>query len=136
MTRIALSYATFLLLFVALVDSGALASIALVLNGVPLADKIVHFTMFGLLALATNMALARDGRIAPLVAIATGTLLVAGIATLEEASNALVPCRNCSLADLAANYLGILCIGVVPLVAWLHINAATPRTEWLSPRDY
>lgn len=135
MTRLALSYATFLLLFILLVDSGALDSIALALNSVPLADKVVHFTMFGLLALATNMALARDGRLAPLAAVAAGTLLVAGLATLEEASNALVPCRNCSLADLAANYLGILCLGVAPLVVWLHLNPAVPQTKWLSPRE-
>jgi VanZ family protein len=104
-----------LLLFV---DFGGFRHVALFVNHTFLLDKIVHFLMYGVLALLVNASLVRRSPSRAFRAIATGTTIVLVVATLEEASNALVASRTCSLADLVANYLGILCLGVLPLIAW------------------
>jgi VanZ family protein len=118
MTRLAIAYAALLATLFALVDSGHLSWIAIYVNGVPLADKVAHFFMFGMLALLANAAMLHDGRLSPARAIVLGSIVVAIAATMEETTNAFVSCRNWSLADLAANYLGIACLGILPLVWW------------------
>ena len=53
-------------------------------------------------------------------------MLVLTVATVEELSNLLVACRTWSPADLAANYLGVLCLGILPIAAkqWLHAETS------------
>lgn len=118
MLRITLAYVTGLTALVLLVDSGMLREAALWVNGVPLLDKAIHFVMFGVLALLANATLLRQRRWSAAGAIATGSLLVVIVSTAEEWSNGLVACRTWSLADLAANYLGVLCVGILPLLTW------------------
>jgi VanZ family protein len=123
MNFITLAYALGLAALLLLVDFGALRDVALYINHTFLLDKAIHFTAFGVLALLANATLLHRSRLhrshtRALGAIATGSAIVLLLSTLEEGSNAFVSFRTCSLADLAANYLGIVCLGVLPLVAW------------------
>jgi VanZ family protein len=116
MTRIAILYAAALAAIIAAADANRLPVFAQQLHHVPYLDKLAHFTLYGLLALFANLALVRSGRWTPMRAIRIGTIVVLIVATLEEYSNRFVAVRDWSWGDLAANYLGILCLGVAPLV--------------------
>jgi VanZ family protein len=115
MTFLALGYAVALLVALLIADSGALAPMGEYINSYPLLDELVHFLMYGSLALLTNAALATRRRGSLSRAIATGTIIVLVAATAEELSNLFVPYRGWAVSDLAANYLGIVIVGVVPL---------------------
>jgi VanZ family protein len=121
--KLTLAYALGLIVLLLLADCGILRDLALFVNGTFLLDKAIHFAMFGVLALMANATLLHQARGSNFAAIATGSILVIGFATVEEASNAFVSFRSCSLADLAANYLGIVCVGILPLVAWQRARA-------------
>ena len=126
MVRCTLAYALALTAFLLLVDFGGLHEVALVVNCLPLVDKVIHFGMFGLLALLANLSIIRWRGWSLGRAIATGSMLVLTGATVEELSNLLVACRTWSAADLAANYLGVLCLGILPFAAkqWLHAETS------------
>ena len=123
MNFITLAYALGMATLLLLVDFGALHDIALYINHTFLLDKLIHFVMYGVLALLANATLLHRSRNRTLGVIATGSIFVLLTSTLEECSNAFVVFRTCSLADLAANYLGILCVGVLPLVAWQRLRS-------------
>jgi VanZ family protein len=116
MIRIAILYAAALAAIVVAADADWLPHFAQHLHHLPYLDKVGHFTLYGLLALFANLALASSGRWTAVRAIVIGTTVVLAVATLEEYSNRFVAVRDWSLGDLAANYLGILCLGVLPLV--------------------
>lgn len=115
MIRIALAYAALLATVVLAADTGRLPQFAQQLHDLPYGDKVAHFTMFGLLALAANMALASRARRSLVRAIVIGSVFVLIVSTAEEYSNRFVATRDWSLGDLAANYLGVACIGLLPL---------------------
>jgi VanZ family protein len=124
MMRITLLYAASLATVLVLADARLLPAFAQHVNDVPDLDKVIHFLMFGVLALLVNLSLARRGNWPLAGAIVTGSMIVAVVATAEELSNLLVAAREYSLGDLAANYLGVLCVGVVPLWNWRRRPAA------------
>ena len=81
-------------------DTGYLNDLLNHAHLIPYGDKAIHFT------------------------------LVALVATMEECSNAWTPYRTCSLGDLAANYLGVVAVGVLPLLiycGWLERGAHPPH---------
>lgn len=123
MTILAVCYACALFTLLVSADFGGLRPIHDYVNAYGELDKVIHFVMYGGLALAVNLALVRRSRGVALRTIATGTIIVLFAATAEEFSNKLVPCRGWSLGDLAANYLGILLLGVVPV-------ASKPGGRW------
>ena len=118
MTRLTLLYALLFLTVVWAADTGHLPTVAERIQDVPYVDKVIHFLMFGLLSLGANLSLADNRSWSPGRAILTGSILVAIVATLDEGSNLVVANRSWSLGDLAANYAGVLCMGVVPLWGW------------------
>jgi polysaccharide biosynthesis protein VpsQ len=118
MLRITLLYALFILAVVLLADSGHLPRAAQSIHDLPHADKVIHFSIFGTLALCLNLALASRRRWSLTRAIVTGSILVAAASTLDETTNLLVAYRSWSLGDLTANYLGVVCLGVVPMLGW------------------
>jgi VanZ family protein len=118
MNFVTLAYAVGMAALLLMVDFGALRDLALYVNHTFLLDKAIHFAMYGFLALLANASLLHRSQSRAFGAIATGSILVLIVSTLEECSNAFVAFRTCSLADLAANYLGIVCLGILPLVAW------------------
>jgi VanZ family protein len=96
-------------------DAGYLPPFVERFHELPFGDKVLHFLMFGGLALVANLALASRGRRSLARAIVIGCILVLIVATAEEYSNKFVPCRDWSLGDLTANYLGVVCLGSLPL---------------------
>lgn len=115
MTMLAVCYACALLTLLVSADFGGLRPIHDYVNAYGELDKVIHFLMYGGLALVVNSALVRRSRGVGVRTIATGTIIVLFAATIEEFSNKLVPCRGWSLGDLTANYMGILLLGVVPV---------------------
>jgi VanZ family protein len=118
MTRLALGYAAGIFVFLMLADFGALRPVITFLAEYRHLDKVVHFFMYGSLALVVNVALAGRPNWSLPRAIATGSMIVLIASTLDEYSNLLVPQRGWSPADLAANYLGIALLGVLPCVCY------------------
>jgi VanZ family protein len=121
MTRLAFGYTVALFIFLLLADFGLFRPLGEFVNTVPALDKLLHFLMYGCLAFLANVALSRRPRWSLIGAIATGSIIVIIVSTLEEYSNIFTPCRTWSLSDLAANYLGVACLGVFPL-AWLPVR--------------
>jgi VanZ family protein len=104
------------------------SSFAQHLHDLPFGDKVIHFTLFGLLALVANLALASRGRRPLARAIVMGSLIVLFVATAEEYSNKFVAGRDWSLGDLTANYLGVACFGMLPLW-WPQLFTRTEPTS-------
>jgi VanZ family protein len=129
-TRLALGYASVLVVFLLLADIGTLRPAGRWVNAHPPLDKLIHFLMYGGLALLVNAALAQRTRWSLVRAIATGSIVVAIASTVEEYSNLLTIARGWSLGDIAANYLGIICLGILPLV-----GSASQRSASQSEAD-
>jgi hypothetical protein len=70
-------------------------------NSIPLADKVCHAIGVGALAYWLERALGWRW-------IPAGCLVIAGVFTLEESSQLWIRTRNFDLADLVANYIGIV----------------------------
>ncbi|MDH3717540.1 MAG: hypothetical protein OES79_05405 [Planctomycetota bacterium] len=95
---------------------GAARPMFLALKQVPFADKIAHFSLVGILSLLLNSALgAATVRVAGQTLLKGNAFLVV-LATVEELSNLIQPCRGFSLADLLFNYLGIFAFGWLSLI--------------------
>lgn len=77
------------------------------LTDLPFGDKLGHVALVGTLSLLLNLAL--KGRRGPgkLSGVMLGSLLVAILMTLEEASQAFFPSRSLDLLDGIANLLGV-----------------------------
>lgn len=127
MVRILFGYSLALGTFTLLADAGYMSVILDRVHEVPAGDKVVHFVLAGTFALLANLAI--HARLATnwWVALIPGTLLAVIAVTLDECSNLLMESRGWSLADLAANYLGILCIGVVPMVFYFSVRNRADR---------
>jgi VanZ family protein len=114
MTVLAIGYAVALFVVLLCADVGVLAPLAQHVNAYPVLDNVVHFFMYGGLALVVNAALARARRGTLTRAIVTGSVVVLIVATIEEYSNLLVPNRGWAVSDLTANLFGIVCLGILP----------------------
>jgi VanZ family protein len=118
---LALAYGLAIVVFLMLANLGIFGPLfESLLGAYPQVDKLVHFVMYGSLAFAVNAALAGRPRWSLVRAIATGTTIVLIAAVLDECSNLVVAQRQWSLLDMAANALGVLCLGVLP---WLCFAA-------------
>ena len=115
MIRIALAYFTLVVAVVVAADAGWLPNQLEWLHDLPFCDKVLHFVLFGLLALVANLALASYARWPLARAIVIGSILVLIVATAEEYSNQWFPRRDWSLGDLLANYLGVFALGLLPM---------------------
>jgi VanZ family protein len=133
MIRIAILYAVALVALIAVADAGWLPHVAERIHDLPHCDKVLHFAMYGLLALVTNLALLSGTRWPTLRTIVLGTTAVLIVATVEEYSNQFVAVRDYSLGDLAANYLGIFVIGVLPLIPRLAATRDAAAHESATP---
>jgi len=108
---------------VLLADSGAISDLLFKLHFIPMGDKAAHFVLVGSMATLAIATLCCYWPRRPVLAVTVATLAVGVVATLEEASNMLVEHRSCTLEDLVANYLGILCLGTLPAMIWLALRA-------------
>ncbi|TWT43323.1 VanZ family protein [Botrimarina hoheduenensis] len=96
-------------------NHGAAHGLPLWIGGVFVGDKVVHFLIVGLFAVLVARAIRRHGY-RPATSLLAGMAIAAILATIEEATNALTPHRTCSVADLLADYAGIVTLSAV---AWL-----------------
>ena len=90
MTALAIGYAVALFVVLLCADVGVLAPLAQHVNAYPVLDNVVHFFMYGGLALVVNAALARARRGTLTRAIVTGSIVVLMVARSTD-SNLLVP---------------------------------------------
>lgn len=111
MKRLAVFYALVLIGIVVAADMGLLRPLFRLVGRVPHGDTLGHFALLGMLSLTLNLAFRTNLlRIGPF----TATKLSWGLAlliTIEECSQLALTTRSFSLADLAANYLGIFIFG-------------------------
>ncbi|MGH8047296.1 MAG: VanZ family protein [Chthoniobacterales bacterium] len=116
-------FAVFLCLCTGIVigaDRGTLSAALGWINSIPFFDKAGHIILIGTLAFLLNYALA-GRRLGPLQ---LGGLIVAVVMTLEEYSQSWFPARTCSVADLMANYTGVLCAEI----AWRIVSRDRRRS--------
>ena len=116
MTRLAAAYCLVLIGLVLIADLGLLNAVGHFVEQYPVLDKVIHFVMYGVLALLANAALAGRRGWSVARAVATSSVIVLIASTAEEFSNVFTMHRTCSWGDLAANYLGIVCLGILPFL--------------------
>lgn len=93
-------------------DRSALPGLITLLYAFPFGDKVGHFVLVGLLALAVNVLLSRRWVRLGAWSVLLGSVLVALGITLEEFSQTFFSARTFSLVDLAFSYLGIIAADV------------------------
>jgi VanZ family protein len=118
-TFLTLVFSAVLALIVALADRGG--NLFHFVYAIPGADKTAHFLLMGTLAFLANMALAGRGWWLRRSWLPAGSVLVAILVTVEEASQHFIPTRTLSLLDLLADYAGILLLGGAALW-WQHLR--------------
>jgi hypothetical protein len=104
--RIALGYAVFVVVLIAVADVGGTHARFGFVTHLPYGDKLGHFGLMGMLALLADLAAGQRNLRAPAA--------VAGLVLLEELSQLGLPgLRSFDLRDLLADALGIVsCVGL------------------------
>jgi polysaccharide biosynthesis protein VpsQ len=129
MIFVAIIYVSLFSVGVLFADEGWMPHCLQAFHDLPYCDKLIHVTLYGLLALIVGKALAGSGRMPLVRAVVTSCILVLVASTIEEWSNQFFPHRDFSLGDLAANYLGVLWLGTSPLWAFPRQDAAKWESE-------
>lgn len=115
--RLTLAFIVLLILIVIVADSGRGQVFFALLKAIPGGDKTGHFVLMGLASFLVNLSLsAARVQIGPL-RLLKGSLIVAVVVTLEEASQLLFASRGASVLDLLVDYAGIILFGA--LAAWI-----------------
>jgi VanZ family protein len=116
MKYLAILFSLFILLVIALANTGQLPRFLKVFYDFPHGDKLGHFVLYGLLTHFVTTALigASAKRSPRQVALWTG-LALALLIGVEEFSQRYVSSRTFDLVDLTASYLGVTVGG---WVAW------------------
>lgn len=115
--RLTLAFVVLLVLIVVMADTGRGQAFFALIEAIPGGDKTGHFVLMGLASFLVNLSLsAARVQIGP-VRLLKGSLIVAAVVTLEEASQLLFASRGASVLDLLADYAGIILFGA--LAAWL-----------------
>lgn len=83
----------------------------------PYGDKIGHFFLAGLLTLAANFVLRNRSWQLGYLRLPIGSLVVLGLAVLEESSQHFLAYRSLDLADAIANLAGIATFSIPALVS-------------------
>jgi len=120
MKWLAILFTLFILLIILFADLGFLNGPQRVMKSLPFGDKIGHFALIGTLSflVISSLIQALPQQDPKQVAVIAGLILLF-IFTVEEASQGPIRGRDASLADLSANYAGIL---VFSYLAWISNN--------------
>ncbi len=129
MVRITFAYSLLLAWVTLLANTGTLSGPLSQFHSTSHGDKLIHFFFVGFLALMTNLAIRSKGATSLFRATVPGSLFVFAAATCEECSNMLLETRGWSLGDLVANYLGIACLGVLPVLLYHAFGAGGQETR-------
>jgi polysaccharide biosynthesis protein VpsQ len=103
----------FLCLIVFLADAGRLPVALRVVYAYPGGDKVGHFFLMGGLNFLVNMSLPLRWAVTRPSGYLLASAAVALLVTAEELSQMLFTTRTFSVADLAADYAGIVCFGLL-----------------------
>jgi len=123
-------YIAFILVLIALADTGTIGFFVQWIHTVPMGDKAFHlFFAFGL-GLASDHGFGRDVRIGTLTMRST-PLWLCPLVFLEECSQRFIPGRTFDLGDLLADAIG-LALGFVASRVLRH-RSARGDVEILSP---
>lgn len=106
------AYITVVSAWVLAANLGYAHGLPLYVHDVFVGDKVVHFFVVGLFALAVANAIRSRG-CRPLSSLLLGMAIALLTASLEEASNALTPHRTASWLDLLADTLGVGSMGAL-----------------------
>jgi hypothetical protein len=127
--RVALLFGLLLVLLVILANLGLAGPLFGWLYGFPNGDKVAHFLLMGTLSLLASLGFPprrvnllsklpqllqlplRPMRPQLLLRPLQSCLIIAGLVTLEELSQALFPGRSASVLDLAASLAGVFLLG-------------------------
>jgi VanZ family protein len=114
MKWLAILFTLFIFLIILFADLGLLEGPIDVMDSLPFGDKIGHFLLIGMLSFLIISSLIQalpkwDPKRVAIVA----SLILLFIFTVEEASQGPIRGRDASLADLSANYAGILFFGCI-----------------------
>ena len=104
----AVFFVAFMLWIFFAADRRALPGFITLLYAFPFGDKVGHFVLMGLLALAVNLLVPKRHIRLGVWTLLLGSLLTALGITLEELSQILFSARTFSPVDLAFSYLGIV----------------------------
>lgn len=85
---------------------------------VPGKDKTGHFFLMGLLTLIVNLALKMRAIELGKLRIYLASFIIFGFLTIEEFSQIFISTRTFDLADLTANYLGIVVFSII--ARWVY----------------
>jgi polysaccharide biosynthesis protein VpsQ len=109
---LALGFALLLLLLVLVANIGLAGPWFGPLYDFPYGDKVAHFLLIGVLALLVSLGFSdRRVRVLGRFNLLRGSLILAGLVTLEEFSQLFQGARTFSLVDLAAGLAGIYLFG-------------------------
>jgi polysaccharide biosynthesis protein VpsQ len=106
-------------LIIVLADRGSLPPFITALYDFPLGDKVGHFFLMGLLALALNLLFPNQQKQKRAIQISNGSKLALILVTLEEISQLGFATRSFSIVDLSFSYLGILSMEIL-IRLWKH----------------
>jgi len=114
MKYLAILFSLFILLVIALADTGSMPRFLKAIYDFPHGDKLGHFLLYGLLAFFVTTALigAFSNRSPRRVALWT-CLVLATLIGVEEFSQRYFSSRTFDLVDLTASYLGVIVGGWV-----------------------
>lgn len=116
MKRLTILFSLFIILIIILADTGNLGFLAIVYH-IPYADKIGHFSLYGILALLINLTLFRSlPNQSRLWVAVLSSLVLALLIGLEEFSQRSFSNRTFSLGDLSASYFGVI------IFSWLALK--------------
>ena len=103
----------FLCLVVFLADTGKLPGALRVVYAFPGGDKVGHFLLMGGLNFLVNMSLPVRWAVTRPFGYLLASAAVAILVTAEELTQMLFTTRTFSVVDLAADYGGIVCFGLL-----------------------
>lgn len=112
-------FTLFIILIILLANTGNLGMLAIVYH-IPFADKLGHFTLYGILVLLVNLTLFRlyPSQSRSWLVLVSG-LTLALLIGLEELSQRSFSNRTFDLIDLSASYLGVI------FFSWLAIKTTS-----------
>jgi len=126
---VALAFFSFILWVIYLADTGGIAVFSPIVSAIPYGDKVGHFSLFGLLTLAANMAtfgkkltlgLPKKGPIF----VYLGSFAVSVFVLLEELSQGFIATRTLDYRDLLADAAGIF---VFSIVSYYLLSFSQPK---------
>ena len=113
MKRLTILFALFIVVIIVLADMGKLGLLNII-NGIPYADKVGHFFLYGMLTLFVDLTFIGSRppssplRTTPKLLVIQCALILALLIGLEEFSQRYFPSRHSDIVDLTASYAGVI----------------------------